>query len=101
MNAVDRFTRELETLLSDIAFSGLKNIHPAFLEKLTLLENTARELGMENGAVLLGQFSAALRQYRLGSADAADAAVAAGSPAALLCGLEFYGKNLAGNISRD
>jgi hypothetical protein len=96
MNAVDRFTRELETLLSDIAFSGLKNIHPAFLDKLTLLENTARELGMENAAALLGKFSAALRQYRLGSADAA---AAGGSPAALLCGLEFYCKNLAGNIS--
>jgi hypothetical protein len=94
MNAVDRFTRELETLLSDIAFSGLKNIHPAFLDKLTLLENTARELGMEQGAVLLGQFSAGLRQYRIGSTNA-------GNPADLLCGLEFYSKNLTGNMPQD
>jgi hypothetical protein len=90
MNAVDRFTGELETLLSDIAFSGLRNIHPAFLDKLTLLENTARELGMEQGSALLRQFSLALRQYRLGSAGT-DAGAAA-----LLCRLDFYNKNLTG-----
>jgi len=91
MNAVDRFARELETLLQDIAFSGLKNASPSILEKLTLLGFTAKELGMEKAAALLSQFTEALRIYRLEGGEGK-------KPAALLCGLEFYGKNIAGNL---
>jgi hypothetical protein len=90
MNAVFRFTHELESLLSDIAFSGLKNVHPGTLEKIALLEGTVGELGMGKGASLLKEFAEALRTYRLGEANNSDLA-------ALLCNLDFYNKNIIGN----
>jgi hypothetical protein len=99
MNALSRFCRELDTLLSDIIFSGLKNVHPEVLEKLTLLEGTAKELGMDRGAELITQFAASLRNHRL---------AAPGTPGIpggknretvkLLCALDFYNRNVMGNM---
>jgi hypothetical protein len=91
MNALGRLCRELDTLLSDICFSGLKNVHPEVLDKLTLLEGTAKELGMDRGAALMNQFAASLRNYRL-------AAEKNEQVLKLLCALDFYNKNVMGNL---
>jgi hypothetical protein len=91
MNALDRLCRELDTLLSDICFSGLKNVHPEILEKITLLEGTAKELGMERGAALLNQFAASLGNYRLTAGKNEQVLK-------LLCALDFYNKNIMGNL---
>jgi hypothetical protein len=102
VNAPERLCGELDTLLSDICFSGLKNVHPEILEKLTLLEGTAKELGMERGAVLISQFAASLVNYRLAgnSPSAASRGTAASGKnedaLTLLCALDFYNKNLMG-----
>jgi hypothetical protein len=96
MNAPDQLCRELETLLSDICFSGLKNVHPEILEKLTLLEGTAKELGMERGAALMNQLAASLRNYRL--AGAASRGEGNEQVLSLLCALDFYNKNVMGNL---
>jgi hypothetical protein len=69
----------------------MKNASPSILEKLTLLGLTAKELGMEKGVVLLSQFIEALRIYRLEGGEGE-------KPGALLCGLEFYSKNISGNL---
>jgi hypothetical protein len=91
MNALDRLSRELDTLLSDIAFSGVKNIHPEIIDKLARLEGTAKELGMEKGAALMNQFAGALRNYRLAGEG--------NEPVLnLLCALDFYNKNVMGNL---
>jgi hypothetical protein len=94
MNATSRFTRELETLLSDAAFSGLKNIHPGTLDKLAVLEKTAEELGMRRGARLLKNFAEALRTWRLNEKAAGGETE---NLAKMLCSLDFYNKNLTGN----
>jgi hypothetical protein len=92
MNAVAAFTRELETLLADTAFSGLRNIHPGIPEKFRCLSGSAAGLGMEKGAALLAEFAEALRNYRLSGEGG-------GSAAALLCAVDFYNKNVKGNIN--
>jgi hypothetical protein len=95
MNSVERFSRDLDILLSDIAFSGLKNIHPGVLEKLTRFEADAGALGMEQGAALISRFAAALRTYRLSSPDTKDTAPVSGRElSALLAGLDFYNRNI-------
>jgi hypothetical protein len=92
MNAVERFSRDLDILLSDIAFSGLKNIHPGVLEKLARFEAAAGTLGMEQGAALISRFAAALREYRLAGVESGR------ELSALLAGLDFYNKNIGGNL---
>jgi hypothetical protein len=96
MNALNRLCRELDTLLSDIIFSGLKNVHPEVLEKLTLLEGTAKELGMDRGAELIKQFAASLRNHRL--AVPGTPGGKSGETVRLLCALDFYNKNIMGNM---
>jgi hypothetical protein len=99
MNAVERFSRELDFLLSDIAFSGLKNIHPGVLEKLSGFETAAGTLGMEQGAALISRFASALREYRLASPGIKDSAPVNGRElSALLAQLDFYNKNISGNL---
>jgi hypothetical protein len=93
-NAINRFVRELEETLSDIAFSGFKNIHPGILEKLSLLGGSAKELGMDCGSALLTAFAEALRNYRTTAGGHS-------VPAELLCRLDFYNKNLMGNMDDD
>jgi hypothetical protein len=106
MNSVEHFSRDLDTLLSDIAFSGLKNIHPGVLEKLSQFEAGAAALGMEQGAALISRFASALREYRLAehslqqtSRDTKNTAPVSGSElSSLLAGLDFYNKNISGNL---
>jgi hypothetical protein len=95
MDAVERFCRELDTVLADIAFSGIKNIHPGFLRKLESLSSAAKELGMAAGASLLNEFGAALRDYRLAGESAKTGS--GDKPVSLLCRLDFYSKNVRGN----
>ena len=93
MDAIDRFIGGLDTLLADIAFSGLRNVHPGALEKIEALATVAGELGMEQGAALLRRFALALREYRTASVPGAGVEYLV----SLLCGLDFYNKNLMGN----
>ncbi|MDR3199976.1 MAG: hypothetical protein LBT68_00835 [Spirochaetales bacterium] len=96
MKAPERFTRELDTLLADIAFSGIKNIHPGALDKTGSLAAAAKELGMAQGEKLLAEFEEALRAFRL----AAESAKPEDSKNVIsrLCRRDFYNKNLMGNI---
>ncbi|MDR2768478.1 MAG: hypothetical protein LBB82_09175 [Treponema sp.] len=93
LRAIERFNSELDALLSDIAFAGLRNVYAVTAGKLESLADTARLLGMETGAALLAEFSAALREYRAGSAAPDGAAARSGKAErciSLLCKLEFY-----------
>jgi hypothetical protein len=106
MNALEILCHELETLLADICFSGLKNIHPEILEKLARFEKRAKELGMERGAMLINQFAASLRNYRAGTSNAVSCETSNEVPPGekneqvlkLLCALDFYNKNILGNM---
>jgi hypothetical protein len=109
LKSVERFSRDLDTLLSDIAFSGLKNVHPGVLEKLARFEAAAGALGMEQGAALISRFASALRAYRLAehsgtsrfqaSPDTHDTRPESGRElSALLAGLDFYNRNISGNL---
>ncbi|MDR2182121.1 MAG: hypothetical protein LBN92_05510 [Treponema sp.] len=92
LRAVERFNAELEALLADIAFAGLRNVHAGITGRLESLAGTARLMGRETAAGLLAGFSAALREYRAGGreTDGAAARSKAERCVSLLCKLEFY-----------
>ncbi len=48
--------KELEIILSDIAFSGIDNIDSSFVEKIELLEKKAIENKINNISNLLNYF---------------------------------------------
>jgi hypothetical protein len=98
MNALEKLCHELETLLADICFSGLKNVHPEVLEKLTRFEGTAKELGMERGAAMINQFAASLRNYHADASNEVPSGEKKEQALKLLCALDFYNKNILGNM---
>jgi hypothetical protein len=99
MKTVEQFTKDLDILLSDIAFSGLKNVHPGVLEKLSLFESSAQALGMGQGAALIARFSASLKAYRQSLHSPNDPTAQAGRDlCGLLASLDFYNKNVGGNM---
>lgn len=88
---VEELMRELELLLSDICFSGMKNTQPALLQKLDGLKAWMIELGMPRGCAQIEAFMQTLRAYQLGESSTIEAADK-------LCACEFYVRNVLGNL---
>ena len=57
--------KELEIILSDIAFSGIDNIDSSFVEKIELLEKKAIEKNILNLSNLLDDFINSIKDYKL------------------------------------
>ncbi len=57
--------KELEIILSDIAFSGIDNIDSSFVEKIELLEKKAMENKITNLSNLLNDFVSSIKDYKL------------------------------------
>lgn len=57
--------KELEIILSDIAFSGIDNIDSSFVEKIELLEKKAIENKITNLSNLLNDFVSSIKDYKL------------------------------------
>ncbi|WP_297286103.1 hypothetical protein [uncultured Brachyspira sp.] len=57
--------KELEIILSDIAFSGIDNIDSSFVEKIELLEKKAIENKITNLSNLLNDFINSIKDYKL------------------------------------
>lgn len=81
---------ELELLLSDIAFSGLRNIQPVTLQKLEDLKHWMNELNMTEAIRLTDSFIDSVYAWQVGQ-------VAIEVVADNLCALEFYEKNVINN----
>lgn len=90
---IENVFRELELLLSDIAFSGLRNVQPVTLGKLEELKRWLYELNMTEGMERIDRLVKAFHAYRAG-------AVNAESLASEFCALEFYEKHILANILR-
>ena len=86
---VERILNELELLLSDFCFAGLRNAPPGFLHKLEELQKCMETLGMTQGADCIAKFTAAMQSYHLGDADVLPAINA-------MAALEFYCKSASG-----
>ena len=81
---------ELELQLSDIAFSGLRNIQPVTLQKLEDLKHWMNELNMSEAIRLTDRFIDSVYAWQAGQTTLE-------TVAANLCALEFYEKNIANN----
>lgn len=81
---------ELELLLSDIAFSGLRNIQPVTLQKLEDLKHWMNELNMTEAIRLTDSFIDSVYAWQGGQGTIE-------AVADNLCILEFYEKNIANN----
>lgn len=62
---LEEIVKELEIILSDIAFSGIDNIDSSFVERIELLENSAREKNIFNLSNLLNDFVSSIKDYKL------------------------------------
>lgn len=83
--------KELELLLSDIAFTGIHNIQPVTIQKLEELKKWMVELNMPEGIKLVDAFTQSVKDYKSGNTDATQTV-------SCLCALEFYEKNISGNL---
>ncbi|HBA31255.1 hypothetical protein [Parabacteroides goldsteinii] len=81
---------ELELQLSDIAFSGLRNIQPVTLQKLEDLKHWMNELNMSEAIRLTDRFIDSVYAWQAGQTTLE-------TVTANLCALEFYEKNIANN----
>ncbi|ADK30743.1 hypothetical protein BP951000_0744 [Brachyspira pilosicoli 95/1000] len=57
--------KELEIILSDIAFSGIDNVDSSFVGKIELLEKKAMENKITNLSNLLNDFVSSIKDYKL------------------------------------
>lgn len=63
---LEEIVKELEIILSDIAFSGIDNIiDSSFVEKIELLEKKAMENKITNLSNLLNDFVSSIKDYKL------------------------------------
>lgn len=81
---------ELELLLSDIAFSGLRNIQPVTLQKLDDLKHWMAELNMTEAIHLTDRFIDSVYSWQAKQTGI-------DTVANHLCALEFYEKNIVNN----
>ena len=81
---------ELELQLSDIAFSGLRNIQPVTLQKLEDLKHWMNELNMSEAIHLTDRFIDSVNAWKAGQTTLE-------TVAANLCAQEFYEKNIVNN----
>lgn len=82
---------ELELQLSDIAFSGLRNIQPVTLQKLEDLKHWMTELNMPEAIRLTDRFIDSIYAWQAGQSTI-------DTVATNLCALEFYMKNVVGAL---
>ncbi|AFR71457.1 hypothetical protein B2904_orf2128 [Brachyspira pilosicoli B2904] len=62
---LEEIVKELEIILSDIAFSGIDNVDSLFVEKIELLEKKAMENKITNLSNLLNDFVSSIKDYKL------------------------------------
>lgn len=89
---IENVFRELELLLSDIAFGGLWNVQPVTLRKLEDLKQWLTELNMTEGVGRIDRLLKAFHEYRAG-------AVTAETLVSEFCALEFYEKHILATVS--
>lgn len=87
---VKNLLAELELQLSDIAFSGLRNIQPVTLQKLEDLKHWMNELNMSEAIRLTDRFIDSVYAWQAGQTTLE-------TVAANLYALEFYEKNIVNN----
>ncbi|NDV67174.1 hypothetical protein [Bacteroides sp. 224] len=84
--------KELELLLSDIAFTGIHNLQPVTLQKLEDLKRWMHELSMMEGVHLINRFIESVYAYKDGRKKVSEVT-------SDLCALELYQKMITNNAN--
>ncbi len=90
---IERLFEELEELISDIGFAGIRNTQPVTLQRMEEMKRWLIELSMPEGVGVIDRFIVSMREYHAG-------AVTASEPVDKLCALEFYLKTITGNLTK-
>lgn len=90
---IENVFRELELLLSDIAFTGLRNVQPLTLSKLESMKQWMSELGMAEGIRRTDTLLRAFRAYRSGEMGMEELA-------SEFCALEMYQKQVTNTMHK-
>ena len=88
---INELFKELELLMSDIAFAGLRNIQPVTLQKFEELKHWLNDLNMTEGVRQVDLFIASVQSYQAGKGSVEEMA-------SHLCALEFYEKTVSENV---
>lgn len=88
---IENVFRELELLLSDIAFGGLRNVQPVTLRKLEELKQWMVELNMSEGIERINRLVRGFHDYQSG-------VISIEQLASEFCALEFYEKQILANM---
>lgn len=88
---LDSLFKELELLLSDIAFTGIRNVQPVTLQKLDGLKQWMKEFGMSEAIRRIEALSTSIRDYQAGEETIT-------SVVSKLCALDCYQKTVSGNL---
>lgn len=88
---IENVFRELELLLSDITFGGLRSVQPITLKRLEELKLSMKELNMTEGIKRTDKLIHDLQEYQLGN-------ISVEILASSLCELEIYEKQILMNI---
>ncbi|MDR2917222.1 MAG: hypothetical protein LBV74_20700 [Tannerella sp.] len=88
---VEKVLTDLEELLSDIGFTGLRNTQPVMLQKMEQLKASLQELGMTEGARQSDDFITSIRAFHTNNLPLT-------TIVDKLCALDFYVKTIKGNL---
>ena len=88
---VQKICTEMEILLSDMGFTGIRNVQPVLLRKMENMKAGLLELSMNEGAKQIDDFLLSIRAYHTHS-------LSIGTVVDKLCALDFYVKTVLGNI---
>lgn len=91
MMIIENVFRELELLLSDIAFTGLRNVQPLTLSKLEAMKQWMNELGMAEGIRRTDTLLRAFCAFQSGDIGMEELA-------SEFCALEMYQKQVTENL---
>ncbi len=92
MNAIEKISAELEMILSDICFSGVRNMSPSLLKKLETYQHAMEEMGMKTGAKLILDAVDSVIKLQSGETTLENTVRA-------ICTLDFYIKTIQGNMN--
>ena len=87
MDTIEKLCQELESILSGINTSGIKDIDPGVIDQINKLSGASEELSMKTGKKLIDNLVASLQSFKEGKSDE-------NSVTLRITALDFYSKKV-------
>ena len=87
MDTIEKLCQELDSILSTINTSGIKNINSGIIDQIEKTSSAAEKLGMQAGKKLIDNLVTSLKSFKEGKSDENSVSVR-------ITALEFYEKKV-------